>query len=42
VTPSPSQRPGNWPTIAMTSTGNQDGCQNATFTLSYTGTAQKS
>jgi large repetitive protein len=42
VTPTSAQRPGNWPTIAMKDAGNQDACQNATFTLSYTGTAQKS
>ena len=34
--------PAAWPTIAMTDNGNQDVCKNATFTLSYTGTATKS
>jgi len=43
ATPTGTQRPAGWPTITMKNSGdNQDMCKNTTFTLSYSGTAQKS
>ena len=40
--PSPEVWPADWPSITMKDTSaNQDACKNATFTLSYSGTATK-